>query len=196
MSYSNFTFEELENQYGIKQSFKPLFDTEVPVVKASDWLLQTLAIAKKMPLRSEKSKSELLVAPIVTAVKLANEDTIQVFSGETLRIDRRLNGEIDFIFVRYPRAADLRNPIFCVTEAKRGALEDGFAQCAAQLYGARLFNEKHKTPVENLYGAVSNGFEWRFLLLQESTVFIDENTYNIEQLSILLGILQEIIKRA
>lgn len=196
MAYTNFTFSDLEEQFGIKQSIKPIFSPNIAPVEASDWLLQTLAIAKKMPLRSEKAKSELLIAPVVTAVKLKNEDTIQVFSGEFLRVDRQLSGEVDFIFVRYPRAIDLRSPIFCVTEAKRGALEEGFAQCAAQMYGAKKFNEIHKTEVATLYGAVSNGTDWKFLQLADDTIYIDENTYTIEQLPTLLGILQEIIRCA
>jgi hypothetical protein len=196
MSYRLTTFSDLEEEYGIQQSTQAIFAADIPPVAASDWLLQTLAIARRMPLRSEKAKSELLIAPIVTAVKLNNEDTIQVFSGEVLRVDKRLNGEIDFIFARYPRAVELRSPIFCVTEAKRGALEEGFAQCAAQLYGARVFNETHKTTIKTLYGAVSNGTDWKFLKLANNTVFIDENIYTIEQLPTLLGIFQEIIRQA
>ena len=197
MSYKDFTFNALEEKFSIRQSTRRLFADDVPRVQASEWLQQTLAIARRMPLRSEKAKSELLIAPIVTEIKLQNEDTIQVFSGEMLIADKskKLNGEIDFIFVRHPRAVELRSPIFCVTEAKRGALEEGWTQCAAQMYGAYIFNQKHNTPVTTIYGAVSNGADWQFLQLENDTIYIDEHTYSIEQISLLLGVLQYIITK-
>ncbi len=195
MAYKDFSFLQLEQKFGIKQSTRRFFLENIAEVYPSAWLTQTLSIADRLPLRSEKAKSELLIAPVLTELKLKNEDYIQLFSGENLLADRKnkLNGEIDFLFVRYPRAVELRAPIFCIAEAKKGSIEDGRAQCAAQLYGARIYNQKADSPVVNLYGAVTNGIEWQFLHLEGYHIWIDEKVYTIEHLPTLLGVLQHIL---
>ena len=195
MAYKDFTFPLLEEKFKIRQARKVLFNEHIEAVAPSDWLSKTLAIGQKMPLRSEKAKSELLIAPIVTEMRLRNEARIEVFSGENLNADSKLklNGEVDFIFVHYPQSVVIRDPIFSVTEAKRGAIEEGLEQCAAQMYGARVFNKKHNNPISDIYGAVSNGVDWRFLFLENDVVFIDEKIYTTGDLPQLLGVLQFIV---
>jgi hypothetical protein len=195
MAYKDFTFQKLEKDFGIKQSRRVLFNGGIKPVKASDWLLQTLNLAAQMPLKSEKAKSELIIAPILTEIRQLNKDRIEMFSGEVLTADSKLKlkGEVDFILVQYPQSVALRDPIFSVTEAKRGALDEGWHQCAAQMYGARVFNAKNNNPISDIYGAVSNGVDWQFLLLEANTVFVDEKTYTIENLEQLLGILQTVV---
>jgi hypothetical protein len=198
MAYRNFTFSKLEQDFGIRQARKSLFDTQIiSLVQPSDWLSTTMKRAKSMPLRSEKARSENLISPIVGEIRQLNLDSIEVFSGENLNADpkAKLNGEVDFIFVHYPQSAEIREPIFNVTEAKRGAVEDGWAQCAAQMYGARVFNQKNNNPVLDIYGAVSNGYDWQFLALEAGKVFIDDTIYTIDNLPQLLGILQWIVDK-
>ncbi|MCU0470334.1 MAG: hypothetical protein MUF58_17215 [Arcicella sp.] len=198
MAYRDFTFSKLEQDFQIRQARKSLFDVKsIAFVEPSDWLLTTLRRAKTMPLRSEKSRSENLISPIINEVRQNNIDTIEVFSGENLNADAKakLNGEVDFIFVHFPQSAEIREPIFNVTEAKRGAVEDGWAQCAAQMYGARVFNQKHNNPIKNIYGAVSNGYDWQFLSLEDNYIFIDDSVYTIDNIPQLLGILQFIVDK-
>ena len=198
MAYRNFTFSKIEQDFGIRQARKSLFEREpILPIQPSDWLLTTLKRAKSMPLRTEKARSENLISPIVGEIRQLNLDTIEVFSGENLNADikLKLNGEVDFIFVHYPQSAELREPIFSVTEAKRGAVEDGWAQCAAQMYGARVFNNKHNNPVSDIYGAVSNGYDWQFLSLESNHIFIDDTVYTIDNLPQLLGLLQFIVDK-
>lgn len=198
MAYRNFTFSKLEQDFGIKQARKSLFDIQfIPPVLPSDWLLTTMKRAKSMPLRSEKARSENLISPIIGEIRQLNLDTIEVFSGENLNADAKakLNGEVDFIFVHYPQSAEIREPIFNVTEAKRGAVEDGWAQCAAQMYGARVFNKNRNNAVLDIYGAVSNGYDWQFLSLESDKIFIDDTTYTIDNLPQLLGLLQWIVDK-
>ncbi|MCU0341863.1 MAG: hypothetical protein MUE30_18470 [Spirosomaceae bacterium] len=196
MAYRDFTFAKLEHDFQIRQSRKSLFESRAILpMQPSEWLLTTLKRAKTMPLRSEKSRSENLISPIINEIRQNNIDVIEVFSGEILNADpkAKLNGEVDFIFVHYPQSAEIREPIFNVTEAKRGAVEEGWAQCAAQMYGARVFNQKHDNAIVDIYGAVSNGYDWQFLSLEAHQVFIDDSVYTIDNLPQLLGILQFIV---
>lgn len=107
----------------------------------------------------------------------------------------KLNGEVDYIFVRYPQAVELRDPIIAIAEAKKGDIEGGFGQCAAQMYGARLFNRKAENKIEKIYGIVTTGVDWHFLLLENQTVFVDTHTYTIGNLPELLGILNWIVEQ-
>ncbi|MEY4905274.1 MAG: hypothetical protein RLZZ292_3089 [Bacteroidota bacterium] len=198
MSYKDFSFRDLENKFAIRQSRKRLFQEEsIVAVAPSEWLKETLSRSKRLPLRSEKSKSELIISPVLSEIKFLNENYIQLFSGENLKADikQKLNGEIDFLLVCHPRIVELQEPIFSITEAKKGSLDEGWAQCAAQLYGARLFNQKSNNHIETIYGAVCNGLDWQFLVLEDDCVYIDEQVYTTEQLPLLLGVLQHIVNK-
>lgn len=198
MAYSKFTFLDLENKFGIQQSFRNLFDTsKIVPIEPSAYLIETLERQRYIPTKTEKARNEFIIAPILAEIKLRNKETIQLFSGEEMMADRKLklNGEVDFTFVHHPYAAEMRDPIFSVTEAKKGAIEDGWAQNAAQLYGARVFNQNHNDPVSDVYGAVSNGFDWQFLFLEGNTIYIDEKVFSITNLPLLLGILQSIVNK-
>jgi hypothetical protein len=197
MAYRNFTFTALENNFGIQQSFRNLFGgKQIVPVTPSAYLIETLERRQYIPTKTEKARNEFIIAPILAEIKLRNKDKIQLFSGEELSADRKLklNGEVDFVFVHHPNAAELRDPIFSVTEAKKGAIEDGWAQNAAQLYGARVFNQNHNNEIKDIYGAVSNGSDWQFLFLEGNTIFIDEKVYSVNELPHLLGILQYIVE--
>lgn len=197
MSYKKFTFSNLEEKFGIKQTKKQLFVEAIAPIQASSWLLETLKINLKKPLLSEKAIGEGIIYPILTELTLQNADRIELFSGVNMVGDKKqgLNGECDFILAKAPHSAELQAPLVSITEAKKGDIDDpkSLAQCTAQLIGARFFNEKAKKPNPILYGAVSSGREWLFLKLEEKTIFIDTDTYFIVNLTELLGILQHIV---
>jgi hypothetical protein len=198
MAYTNFKFVDLEKQFGLYQTKQKLFDTtQITPVAPSAWLLQTMQLTSVLPMRNEKPKSEYLISPILTEVTIRQQLKIQLFSGENLDGDKKakLNGEVDYIIVRYPQAAELRDPIIAIAEAKKGDVEGGFGQCAAQMYGARLFNRKAQNGIEKIYGIVTSGLDWHFLMLEEQTVYIDTQTYTIGNLPQLLGILNWIVEQ-
>ena len=95
-----------------------------------------------------------------------------------------------------PRRVSLEAPIFCLVESKNQAIEDGFTQCAAEMYAARLFNQQNNEPFEIIYGAVTNGYDWSFLKLEGNTVYVDIDRYFINELPKLLGILQFIVDQS
>jgi hypothetical protein len=198
MAYTQFKFVDLEKQFGLRQARQKLFNTaEIADIAPSAWLLETLQLTSILPMRNEKPKSEFLVAPILAEITKIQRMKIQLFSGENLDGDKKakLNGEVDYIIVRYPQAMELRDPIIAVAEAKKGDVEGGLGQCAAQMYGARLFNRKAQNDIEKIYGIVTSGFEWHFLVLDGQTVFIDDNTYTLGNLPQLLGILNWIVEQ-
>lgn len=80
-------------------------------------------------------------------------------------------------------------------ESKNKAPDEGFAQCAAEMYAARLFNQQTNQPYETIYGAVTNGFEWVFMQLENQTLFIDSDRYYLNEPQILLSLLQHIVNQ-
>jgi len=197
MAYKDFKFIDLQRKFGIKQTTAQLFTTDLPNIAPSEHLLRSLEIAKEFPLTTEKAISEALVSPILQEIKLNNRKTIELFSGERLVADKSkgLTGECDFLFAKAPGSKELIAPVVSITEAKRGDIDNpnSLAQAAAQLIGARIFNQKQDTIIDTIYGACTSGHEWIFLKLEGKTITIDKNRYPIANLSKLLGVLQYII---
>ncbi len=69
----------------------------------------------------------------------------------------------------------------------------GVPQCAAQLYGTKVFNEKKEAGIETIYGCVTTGNEWLFMKLEGEAYYIDSQIYYLNQLEELLGVFQQII---
>jgi hypothetical protein len=193
MAYTDFTLDRLQEEFGIQNQQHRLFP-QVEPIHPSDWLIDELQVADELPVRSEKARSEYMVAPILKELRRLNNKFFTIHSGDTLLADplRGLNGECDFILAKDVNSFNLNYPIISIVEAKRHDLEIGVPQCAAQLLGARIFNEKRGVKIEKLYGCVTTGRDWLFLELDEQLV-VDTKIYYINEIDILLGIFQQII---
>jgi hypothetical protein len=195
MAYSDYTFSKLQENFAIAQESCVLFAAAaINEIAPSARLEEDIKDGQLMPLYSEKAKSEALIYPIIRELKKHNP-RISVFSGYTFNVEGDLSGAPDFLISAKPNLVEPQQPIFCLVESKNKAPEEGYAQCAAEMYAARLFNRRTSTAHETIYGAVTNGFEWVFLKLENDTVFVDTNRYYIIQLSKLLGIFQYIINQ-
>jgi hypothetical protein len=194
MVYSNFSASALVKNFGITFRAEHLFPS-VAELAPSPWLLETLRKGRKLGFGNEKSRSERLVTPLLLELGEINHHSFSVYSGVNVDVDESLglNGECDFVF-SFSRIQDfITAPIFCITEAKQQDLERGTIQCAAQLIGAKRFNENEGHPVETLYGCSTTGIEWRFVKYDQNTIIIDEERYLISDLARLLGVLQSVI---
>jgi hypothetical protein len=79
-----------------------------------------------------------------------------------------------------------------LTEAKDENMDYGIAQCAAQLYGAKLFNEAEEKNIPFLYGCATDGVEWIFMKFENNTFFIDNKIYT--DIKEILGVWHHIIQ--
>jgi len=181
MGYSNFKkLRTVTKTFGLSAKEVELFENDrINSIEPSEWLKETLQMAKYMPLINEKVKSERIVSPILLEIAKAYRDKFTLFSGEDLPVDssRDLAGECDFFFTLVPRSPYLESPIISVVEAKDEDMEYGIAQCAAQLYGAKLFNEMEGKNIPILYGCTTDGVEWRFMRFENNTFYIDNKIY-------------------
>jgi hypothetical protein len=195
MAYSDFTLSKLQRKFGIEYHRDNLFHFPLNKVIPSERLQMDVDEGLLMPVFSEKAKSELLITPIFREIRRTNHNKFTFFSGFSFDVDyqRELNGICDFLLTRKPDAIEINDPVFCLVEAKNRTIEEGFGQCAAEMYAASLFNKEYGITLPVVYGCVTNAFEWVFLKLENELVIIDNHRYSINDLPELLGALQNII---
>jgi hypothetical protein len=193
MAYSDFTLDDLERKFGIKNNKGKLFEN-ISLIQPSQRLKEDLELAAELPLRSEKAKSESIVLPILIELRRRNNKYFTIYSGETLNGDELsgLKGECDFILAKDVNSYTMNYPIMQVVEAKKNDIEEGIKQCAAQLLGAKKFNENKGVQLEKLYGCATTGDDWVFLTLTHE-VCVDARKYYLTDIEELLGIFQSII---
>lgn len=197
MSYSQFTsIIRFCQQYGLRShTLGSLFGAvQIEPAALSVRLREDLAEAQTLPLYTEKAKSELILTPILRELRRRHPQ-ITFFSGFALTVEGEpaLSGNPDFIISARPNIVEIEAPIFCLVESKNKGIDEGFAQCAAEMYAARLFNRQMGEPIETIYGAVTNGFEWVFLKLADDTVHIDRDRYFLNEVEQVVGILDWIV---
>jgi hypothetical protein len=198
MAYSDFTFTKLQVKFGIGQQSIHLFkNIKIIPQKPSKRLLEDVNEGREMPIYSEKAKSEALIFPIIREIKRKNAH-ISIFSGYSFNVDieNELSGAPDFMISAKPNIVEPQRPIFCLLESKNKTPEEGFAQCAAEMYAARCFNQQTDEHLDVIYGAVTNAFDWVFLKLENNIIYIDIDRYFLNELPKLLGILHFIVAQS
>jgi hypothetical protein len=195
-SYSNYTFEDLETILFLRQRKTKLFPENVDLVQPTPFLKELLKRNLDLPLATEKAKSELIVLPILNDLRYINHHSFTIFSGYSFDVDgkRALKGRSDFIISTDAESAFVRQPIVSIVAAKNDNLDVGIAQCIAQLYAAKTYNQRKKIEFNAIFGAVTTGFEWLFLRLDNTDdYYIDTTQYSFKNLPELLGVWQIII---
>ncbi len=195
MGYSNFkNFKQTLEKLHLEETDEMLFPA-IQLVSPSAWLLETLAVAKRLPLTNEKSKSERIISPILAEVAIHFEKNFTMFSGEDLTVDssQDLAGECDFFFSQHPRKSVMQAPVVTFVEAKDEDFEYGQAQCTAQMFGAMLYNEQKGKPTPFIYGCAVTGDVWKFLKLEKGKITLDIESYYLNELPKILGIFHQIL---
>ncbi|MEN8217159.1 MAG: hypothetical protein ABFS56_12485 [Pseudomonadota bacterium] len=195
MSYSDFkTFDQIKSKFGIGvKSGGSLFEN-TKNAKASDLLSNILDenISLALNINTEKARSELIIAPVLVEVRKLLDRKISLFSGLEFNVDEKkgLNGFCDFILSKSPDQVFLEFPVICIVEAKNENLKSGYAQCAAEMIASEIYNNKHSHPVKYILGVVTTGSNWKFLKLENGTIYIDFDEYLISQIDHILSIIR------
>ncbi|MEM1124535.1 MAG: hypothetical protein AAGJ18_29120 [Bacteroidota bacterium] len=196
MGYSNFrNLRQISQKFNLTVRQANLL-TNIQPVEPSDWLKKTVELAYAVPLSNEKVKSERLISPVLTEVHQLFKDKLTLFSGEELNVkpEDGLNGACDFFFSAVPNAYLLEAPIVSLTEAKDEDMDYGIAQCTAQMLGAQIFNANAGQPIDVIWGCSTTAGEWKFLKLIDKTLYIDVNSFYLNQLDQLLGAFNAIFR--
>jgi hypothetical protein len=194
MPYSSFTPLELKNKFGIEQNFVNNLFTHVKPIKPSELLMANLNQNSLFALEqgTEKARSEFIIAPVFAEIRFLAKDTISVFSGVEFNVDKKLglSGFCDFLISRSTFQRELEAPVVIAVEAKQDDFKKGITQCISEMYAANIFNEKAEHHFDKIYGCVTTGDVWRFLMLENHSAKIEPDSFDMRQdLDKILGIL-------
>ncbi|AVH62733.1 hypothetical protein CDG77_03230 [Nostoc sp. 'Peltigera membranacea cyanobiont' 213] len=197
MSYSDFTLDRVRKTFGLTISDKIDIFASVDEVECPPLLEELLRENVPLALASntEKSRSEMIIAPILIAVRKYLNNQISLFSGIDFTVDsaQGLNGNCDFIISRSPELLILNAPVITIVEAKKENINAGLGQCVAEMLAAKLFNEREGNNIQAIYGTVTTGTNWKFLKLIGQVIEIDLSEYYINDIGKIIGILSNIL---
>ncbi|MCL6752412.1 hypothetical protein KBT16_16150 [Nostoc sp. CCCryo 231-06] len=197
MSYSDFTLDRVRKTFSLTISDKIDIFASVHKVECPPLLAEVLRENVPLALASntEKSRSEMIIAPILIAVRKYLNNQISLFSGIDFTVDsaQGLNGNCDFIIGRSPELLILNAPVVTIVEAKKENINAGLGQCVAEMLAAKLFNEREGNNIQAIYGTVTTGTIWKFLKLIGQVIEIDLSEYYINDIGKIIGILSNIL---
>jgi hypothetical protein len=196
MSYSEFTIDLVKKQFNLQFDETTNLFADTKKVDISDHLKLTLAenIPLALAIATEKARSELIIAPILVELRKLKDHKVSLFSGVDFNVDQTkgLNGVCDFIISKSAEQLTITAPVVMLVEAKNEDMKRGYGQCIAEMLAARQFNLKENI-VQNIYGVVTTGNNWRFLQLAQNIVYIDSMEYYINQIDKIMGILLQLV---
>lgn len=197
MAYKKFKLSTLEEKFNVTAQTLSFIPKQLADFPASELLLETLEDNEWEQLDSEKAKSEFIITPVLKELHKKNRNRFTCFSGYEFNVDKKLslNGFCDFILSSVPNSPIIKSPIFCLVEAKKEGINEGFGQCGAEMIAAQLFNKKYENPQKVIYGCVTNAFSWAFLKLENSQLLIDPHyiPLTFEKPHQVLSVLQWIV---
>ena len=197
MAYSDFTLDDIKTKFQLLIREDTDVFAHVDGVEVSETLQTILQeyIPLALAINTEKSRSEMMIAPILVEFRRMARRQVSLFSGLEFNVDvqQGLNGVCDFIVSHSTEQLYITTPIIMIVEAKNENMKAGLPQCIAAMVTARLFNERQEHSIETLYGVVTTGNIWKFLQGAEGTVYVDLAEYHISNLGKLLGILLSMV---
>ncbi|MDY6781207.1 MAG: hypothetical protein SW833_01400 [Cyanobacteriota bacterium] len=200
MAYSDFTLAKVVKNFGLTISEKVRIFADMPEFDSSAYLEETLEynLPLALAINTEKSRSEMIIAPILIELKKRFPHPIGLFSGTDFTVDatQGLNGTCDFLISRSPEQLFINAPVITIVEAKKEDINACLGQCIAEMLAARLFNEREGNSIHKIYGAVTTGDRWKFLMLKKQTVEIDLGEYFLNNVNKILGILASSISES
>ncbi|RKZ55350.1 MAG: hypothetical protein DRR08_24540 [Candidatus Parabeggiatoa sp. nov. 2] len=131
---------------------------------------------------NEATRSNLLVSHIlwqaskVYKLGIFFEPVLNMSQEETPDLPHQLNGKFDSALTL--DEIDFVRPIISIVEVKKSNLSEGLGQCLAEMYATRK-----KFKQNSVYGIITDGAEWEFLLLENSVLSIHMNNYYINTVS-------------
>lgn len=194
MAYSEFTtLDKVIKTFSLQVEEDQNLFCEVKPLQPSDYLQQTLQeyLPLATAINTKKARSEFLIAPVLAELRRQTKHQISLFSGTEFNVDpeRGLVGFCDYLISHSKEQYFITVPVIAVVEAKNENIKGGLGQCIAEMVAAQLFNSQGGTPLTYIYGVVSTGTVWKFLRLENATVFIDSLEYYINQIDRILGIM-------
>lgn len=185
--YRNYSAAELKDIFKVKiLKNENLFSAFKPSENSYSTLQE---VVKKMNVRINLSKSDneatrgsLLVSRILwEASDIYNlgiffEPQVDINQEETPDLPHQLSGKYDCALSLDD--IDFISPIISVVFVTKSNLSDGLGQCLAEMYATLK-----KFKQDKVYGIVTDGEVWEFLLLENAVLRVHQNNYYISNVS-------------
>jgi hypothetical protein len=200
MAYSDFTIAQVQAKFQLVIDERQVLFTDMQPVQPS--VLLTMFLDEHLPLaidiNSEKARSEFIIAPVLADVRRHSNYQVSLFSGKEFNVDQDqgLAGYCDFILCLSREQLYIQAPVMVVIEAKNENIIGGLGQCMAAMVAAQRLNQQTSRDIPAIFGAVTTGTNWRFLKLQNHTVWIDKTEYYIREVDQILSILMHITSQS
>jgi hypothetical protein len=197
MAYSDFDLQKIAFDFQLEIIENKNIFEGIHSLKVSDFLVKTLErnVSLAQALNTEKARSELIIMNMF--LELKQQMNVGIFSGIEFSIDkaRGLNGFCDFLISQSSEQLFLKTPVIAVVEAKNENIMGGLGQCIAEMIAAKIFNEQQNTPLTCIYGIVTTGHVWKFMILKQGEIFIDKVDYFINAPDKIMGILAAMVRQ-
>ena len=198
MAYRNFKLIDLERDFGLIIERKSFLDAkQIKLSIPSGWTEERAIHIDVAELYSKTAPLRYIAWAILWEAETNTPKSIVLWGDKMLKADLslKLNGKVDYMFLRRSNSVRRFAPLLCVTvaEANKG-LERYIAQMAAQMIGAQVFNQKYGQQLPIIYGAITSGRAWVFLQLSQNTLTVDTNIYTYDNLPLLQGVFQYLLK--
>lgn len=197
MAYSDFNLNSVLKIFDL--SYSETADLFINEKELECTPLLTETLRRYLPIavgsNTEKSRSEMIIAPILLELRTTLQDKIGLFSGIdfTVNSERGLNGICDFLITRSPELLIVKSPVIAIVEAKKENISSGLGQCVAEMLAAQIFNQREGKEIQVILGTVTTGTVWKFIKLEGTSVQIDTTEYFLSNVNKILGILASAI---
>jgi hypothetical protein len=196
MSYGHFnTYEEVATKFKIKLIELSFIKKESLNIDKSLFDFVNDNLKSRRNYVSENAICESIISPILTII--AKHHNLPIWSHVKFDIseDDGLVGVPDFIIAP---ASDIgttfKNPVICITEAKKENFNEGWAQVLAEMIAAQKFNDNNNM---NIFGIVTTGNFWQFGKLFQNELTMEVISYSaVENLQTLFEVLNWIFREA
>lgn len=195
MAYHDFSMPQVLADFGLTLTNSSLFDNVKPVRPSAGLLAQWNDYSSlALTVSTESARSHFMIAPLLGEVWRIGKGQLALYSGSRFDVDADagLIGVCDFMLGYPPQLDFVVAPVMVIVEAKNENVMGGLGQCAAAMVAAQRFNAKRNPQIDTVYGAVSNGSEWRFLRLHGTALEFDLTDYRHNDPDRILGILLHI----
>ena len=198
MAYSDFNLNTVLKTFELSYSETADLFANEQELESSPSLAENLR--RYLPIavgsNTEKSRSEMIIAPILLELRTQLQDKIGLFSGIdfTVNSERGLNGICDFLITSSPELLIVKSPVIAIVEAKKENISSGLGQCVAEMLAAQIFNQREGKEIKVILGTVTTGTVWKFIKLEGTAVEIDSSEYFLSNVNKILGILASAIR--
>ncbi len=185
--YKDYGKTQLAKIFKITINLSPIFDLkkendDTKAYTEFQHRIDSLAARTRIAHTNEATRLGLLVSPILIEASIIYnlglffEQPIDLPLEETPDLPHQLNGDLDGALTL--DILDFSPPIISVVEVKPNKLSDGLGQCIAEMYATRK-----KFAQDKIYGIITDGEVWEFLLWENDQVLIHSGNCHISNVT-------------